>query len=85
MRAQDLIQIPDRINWYKARFTADDAPDWNTGRFVRSREAAPNLREITLEAEISREKVPLRNGYRHIGQKARVRINGGSEIDVAGM
>ena len=81
---QDLIQYPDRVNWYKAKFVADDAPDWNAGRFVRSRDAAPNLREIILEAEISREKVPLRNGYRHIGQRARVRVNGGSEIDLAG-
>ena len=81
---QDLIQFPDRENWYKAKFVADDAPDWNAGRFARSREAAPNLREITLEAEISREKVPLRNGYRHVGQRARVRVNGGTEIDCAG-
>lgn len=82
---QDLIQFPDRVNWYKAKFVADDAPDWHAARFVSSRDAAPNLREITLEAEISREKVPLRNGYRHIGQQARVRVNGGSELDVAGV
>ena len=81
---QDLIQFPDRVNWYKAKFVSDDAPDWNAGRFLASRDAAPNLREVTFEVEISREKVPLRNGYRHIGQKARVRINGGSELDLAG-
>lgn len=81
---QDLIQFPDRVNWYKAKFVANDAPDWTAGRFLSKREAAPNLREVTLEVEISREKIPLRNGYRHIGQQARVRINGGAELDLAG-
>ena len=42
------------------------------------------IREFTLDAEISRELVPLRNGYRHIGQKARLRLSSGLDYDVAG-
>ncbi|KAK9795189.1 hypothetical protein WJX73_000070 [Symbiochloris irregularis] len=83
LEEEDLIQFPDRVNWYKAKFVANDAPDWTAGRFVLKREAAPNLREVTFEVEISREKIPLRNGYRHIGQQARVRISGGVEVDLA--
>ncbi len=30
-----------------------------------------------LECEVSREKVPLRNAYRQIGQRASVRANSG--------
>lgn len=33
-----------------------------------------------IETEISRELVPLRNAYKHIGQLATVRINSGPEI-----
>ena len=42
------------------------------------------VRELTLDVEISRELVPLRNGYRHIGQKARVRLASGLDYDVPG-
>ena len=43
---QDLEQYKDRANWYLPKFSADDAPDWNPGRFVRSRQLAPGLREV---------------------------------------
>ena len=39
---------------------------------------------MVLEAEISREQVPLRNAYRHVGQKASVRVNSGVEYTVPG-
>lgn len=35
--------------------------------------------QVTLEVEASRERVPLRNAYRHVGQRARVRVNSGAE------
>ena len=38
-----------------------------------------SVTQVVLEAEVSRDMVPLRNAYKHIGQKARVRINGGVE------
>ena len=44
--AQDLLQYKDRDRWYLPTFAADDAPDWNTGRFVRSRQLAPGVREV---------------------------------------
>lgn len=44
----------------------------------------PPSREVVLEVEISRERVPLRNAYRHIGQTASVRVNGGVELEVSG-
>jgi hypothetical protein len=37
-----------------------------------------------LEAEISREQIPLRNAYRHVGQKASVRVNSGVEAVLPG-
>lgn len=40
--------------------------------------------QITVEAEISREQIPLRNAYRHVGQKASIRVNSGFEYTVPG-
>eukprot|EP00879_Flechtneria_rotunda_P026419 GHRR01028168.1.p1 GENE.GHRR01028168.1~~GHRR01028168.1.p1 ORF type:complete len:230 (+),score=54.24 GHRR01028168.1:207-896(+) len=79
---EDLMQFPDRYKWYEAKFAADDMPDWNPGRFVSSNQEAPHQRLITFTAEISRERVPLRNAYKAAGQKAAVRINGGEERDL---
>jgi hypothetical protein len=81
---EDLMQIKDRDQWYVARFCADDAPDWNPGRFVQSKQLAPNTKLVVLDAEISREKVPLRNAYKHVGQRARVRVNSGVEHELTG-
>lgn len=76
---EDLWQFPDRASWYAPRFAASDQPDWNPARFVRSVQLGPNMREVTVEIEISRERVPLRNAYKHIGQRAAMRVNGGVE------
>lgn len=35
-----------------------------------------------MECEISREKVPLRNAYKHVGQRASVRVNSGVTYEV---
>eukprot|EP00775_Hariotina_reticulata_P004579 gene4579-4833_t len=75
--AQDLMQFPDRYKWYEPTYAAEDMPDWNPGRFVASQQEAPHQRLITFEAEISRERVPLRNAYKAAGQKAVLRVNGG--------
>jgi hypothetical protein len=40
--------------------------------------------QVVLEAEVSRDIVPLRNAYRHVGQRARVRVNGGIEYSLPG-
>ena len=76
--------LANRENWYTARFIAEDAPDWNPGRFLRSEQTATGLRNIVLEAEISREKVPLRNAYKHVCQKASVRVNSGPNRELTG-
>jgi hypothetical protein len=76
---EDLWQYKDRAQWYAARFAAVDQPDWNPARFVRSVQLAPGVKEVTLAVQASRERVPLRNAYKHIGQAACVRINGGTE------
>ena len=47
MRAQDLLQYKDRDRWYLPTIHADDAPDWNAGRFLRSRQLAPGIREAS--------------------------------------
>ncbi|GAB4814665.1 hypothetical protein N2152v2_001711 [Parachlorella kessleri] len=80
---EDLWQYPDRDQWYLPKFVANDQPDWNPARFVRSTQLAPGIKEVVLEVEISREKVPLRNAYKHIGQRACVRINSGAEVEAA--
>ena len=36
-----------------------------------------------MECEISREKVPLLNAYKHIGQRASVRVASGAAMEVA--
>jgi len=76
---EDLWQYPDREAWYLPKFAADDQPDWNGAEFLSSRELAPGVKEVVLNIEISRERVPLRNAYKHIGQQAVVRVNGSSD------
>lgn len=80
---QDLMQFPDRYKWYEAKFAADDMPDWNPGSFVTSNQEAPYQRLITFTAEVSRERVPLRNAYKAAGQKAVIRVNGGEARHLA--
>lgn len=83
---EDLWQIPDRHKWYEAKFAADDQPDWQPATFVSSRDLEqPGVRAVTLNIEISRELVPLRNAYKHVGQYASVRMNGGKEFLVPPM
>lgn len=79
----DLWQIPNREAWYHATWCATDQPDWNPAKFVRSTQLAPGVREIVLECEISREKVPLLNAYKHVGQRASVRVSSGIPAEVA--
>lgn len=80
---EDLMQHPDRLKWYEAKYCADDQPDWNPARFVRSEDVAPNTRNVVLEIEVSRERVPLRNAYKCVGQRATVRVAGGFERSLA--
>ena len=77
-------EIKGRDQWYIARFVADDAPDWNAGRYLRTEPAGPNYRTVVFEAEVSRERVPLRSAYKHVGQKAAVRVNSGPAREVTG-
>ena len=51
---------------------------------MRTIETAPGLRTVVVEAEVSREKVPLRNAYMHVGQKASVRVNSGPTRELTG-
>ena len=78
------MQYEGRENWYAAKFSADDAPDWNPARFVRAEQLAPGLRNVVLCCEISRERVPLRNAFKHANQRASVRVNGGVESSLTG-
>ena len=47
---QELLQYKDRDRWYLPTFAANDAPDWKQGRFVRSRQLAPGIREVGAES-----------------------------------
>ncbi|GIL80986.1 hypothetical protein Vretifemale_10128, partial [Volvox reticuliferus] len=75
----DLIQGKDRHKWYEAKFCAEDQPEWNIGRFVASRQVSPEYRAVTVECEVSRERIPLRAAYKAAGQRASLRINSGVE------
>lgn len=58
---------------------------WLNGSHVYCSEpVAKGLRKLVLEVEISRDKVPIRNGYRHVGQRARIRANSGVEHELLG-
>jgi hypothetical protein len=50
-RAQDLLQYKDRDRWYLPTFHANDAPDWNAGAFLRSRQLAPGIREVRRDMQ----------------------------------
>lgn len=82
MDEEDLLQIPDRMKWYESKFCADDMPDWYPGRFVSSKQVAPGLKSVVVEMEVGREKVPLRNAYKCVGQRAMVRVNSGVEAEL---
>lgn len=78
----DKRKLEERESWYVARFVADDAPDWNAATFVSSRNLANGLDLVELDIEIGRERVPLRNAYRHVGQRASIRVNNGPELEL---
>lgn len=40
--------------------------------------------QVVVEAEISRDKVPLRNAYKHVGQRASLRVSSGVEHSLLG-
>ena len=44
----------------------------------------PRACQVVVEAEISRDKVPLRNAYKHVGQRASLRVSNGVEHSVLG-
>jgi hypothetical protein len=77
-----LFQFKDRKAWYEAKFSASDMPDWNPLTFISSKDVGPGLREVAFEFECSRELVPLRNAYKHVGQYAAIRVNGMEEVFV---
>ncbi|GFR44771.1 hypothetical protein Agub_g6102, partial [Astrephomene gubernaculifera] len=76
---EDLLQVKDRHKWYEPKFCAEDQPDWNIGSFVSSQQVSPEYRLVTVEAEVSRERIPLRSAYKAAGQRACVRVNNGVE------
>ena len=82
---QDLIQFQGREKWYEAKFCADDAPDWNPAVFLRKEQKTPGLQTVVLEIEISRDRVPIRNAYKHVGQLAAVRVNSGMDRSLTGV
>ena len=77
---EDLLQYDGRERWYVAPFAADDQTDWWAASVTSVDDVVPSsVRLLTIDAEASRERVPLRNAYVTIGQRARVRVAGGAE------
>jgi hypothetical protein len=46
---EDLWQYADRDQWYLAKFCAQDQPDWNPARFLRSSQLGPGIRCVQLQ------------------------------------
>lgn len=44
------MQIPDRLKWYEAKFSADDMPDWNPALFLRAEQVRTRLLGPKIEA-----------------------------------
>jgi len=78
-REMDIRRLEERESWYAARFIAEDAPEWNICTFVGAEQLANGLTMVELDIEVSRERICLKNAYRHIGQIAQVRVNSGQE------
>ncbi|KXZ46477.1 hypothetical protein GPECTOR_43g913 [Gonium pectorale] len=76
---EDLIQGKDRHKWYETKFAAEDQPAWNIGRFLHSQQVSPEFRAVTVECEVSRERVPLRSAFKAAGQRAALRVNNSQE------
>lgn len=60
------------------------SPLHRSRRFLRSEDIAPGVRHVVLECEIGRERVPLRNAYKAVGQRALVRVKSGVEYNLTG-
>eukprot|EP00210_Caulerpa_lentillifera_P003269 g3120.t1 len=74
--------LANRANWYEAKWCAIDQPEWNPATFLSSTQITPELKLISIEVEISRERIALLNAYKRIGQKASIRIVNGMEYEV---
>lgn len=74
--------LANRANWYEAKWCAVDQPEWNPGSFLSSTQVTPDLKLLSIEVEISRERIALLNAYKRIGQKASIRVVNGMEYEV---
>jgi hypothetical protein len=59
-------------------------PECATAESARIHVHVWHRQAVELDVEISRERVPLRNAYRHVGQQAVVRVNSGEEYTLQG-
>lgn len=74
--------LENRANWYEAKWCAIDQPEWNPGSFVESVQVTPDMKLVTLEVEISRERIALLSAYKRVGQRASIRVKNGMEYAV---
>ena len=58
---------------YEVPLAAEGAPEFIAAPVLRVDELGPGLRSVVIEAETSRELVPLLGAYVAVGQRARVR------------
>lgn len=59
-----------------------DQPEWNPATFLNAVEVAPRTKLVSLEVEISRERIALLNAYKRVGQFASIRVNNGMEYQI---
>ena len=79
---QHAKTLENRANWYEARWCALDQPEWNVATVLESTQVTSDTRLVSLEIEISRERVALLNAYKRVGQSASVRVNNGVEYQL---
>ena len=79
---QHAKTLENRANWYEARWCAIDQPEWNAATFLTAKQETRDTRIVSLEVEISRERIALLNAYKRVGQMASIRVNNGVEYQV---
>lgn len=69
--------------WYRtSEVDAAEQKDFNAATVLSVDDLVPGVRRVTLEAEISREFIPIDKAYTKTGQSVQVRLPGGTAVTV---
>jgi len=80
-----LRMSPERMALYEVKVAGTGKPEWLPAISVGSYQLAPGMRQVTLEVEMSREKVPLAGAYVGPGQTAAIKIGDSDTVHVGAL